>query len=85
LGSCFWDKFYSSCKCCHWFYVGIYLWNDFGVIMTKEKTLVARVRERVGYDDLYARNAIREIAKWLDENAIPGCSTRLEQEADRYD
>ncbi len=53
--------------------------------MTKEKTLVARVRERVGYDDLYARNAIREIAKWLDENAIPGCSTRLEQEADRYD
>jgi len=53
--------------------------------MTKEKTLVARVRERVGYDDRYARDAIREIAKWLDENAIPGCSARLEQEADKYD
>ena len=30
-------------------------------------------------------DAIREIAKWLDENAIQGCSTRLEQEADKYD
>jgi hypothetical protein len=34
--------------------------------MTKEKTLVARVRVRVGYDDRYARyarDAILEIAK----------------------
>jgi hypothetical protein len=53
--------------------------------MTEEKTLVARLIPHVGHDDGYARNAIREIAKWLDENTIPGCSTRLEQEADRYD
>jgi hypothetical protein len=54
----------------------------------KEKTLVARVRELVGYDDDYARNAIREIAKWLEEEdstCDPRCAFRLEQEADNYD
>jgi hypothetical protein len=53
--------------------------------MTEEKTLVARVRERVGYDDRYARDAIREIAKWLDENMFTECAIRLKQEADIYE
>tara|TARA_R110000868_G_scaffold3012_1_gene20291 strand:- start:437 stop:601 length:165 start_codon:yes stop_codon:yes gene_type:complete len=53
--------------------------------MTKTKSLVVRVRELVGHDDTYARDAIREIAKWLEENDYSKCSIRLKQEADNYD
>ena len=51
----------------------------------KETTLVSRVTELVGYDDWYARNAIREIARWLEENEYSKCAIRLKQEADNYD
>ena len=56
--------------------------------MNKTKSLVARVRELVGHDDAYARDAIREIAKWLEEDGSlsgPRCAFRLEQQAENYD
>lgn len=53
--------------------------------MTKKETLVNRVIKLVGYDDSYARGAIREIAKWLDEEGFPSeCARKLEEEADNY-
>jgi len=55
--------------------------------MTDKQTLVSRVRALVGYDDTYARDAIREIAKWLEEDGShcdPRCAFRLEQQADNY-
>lgn len=55
--------------------------------MTKPKSLVARVRELVGHDDTYARDAIREIAKWLEEDGSFGgakCAFRLEQQLEIY-
>ncbi len=56
--------------------------------MTEPKSLVVRVRELVGHDDTYARDAIREIAKWLEEDGShcgPRCAFRLEQQAENYD
>lgn len=55
--------------------------------MTEPKSLVARVRELVGHDDTYARDAIREIAKWLVEDGSLGaakCAFRLEQQLEIY-
>ena len=57
-------------------------------MMTKTKSLVARVRELAGYDDMCARAAIREIARWLEEDGShcgPRCAFRLEQQAENYD
>jgi hypothetical protein len=55
--------------------------------MFEEETLVNRVTELVGYDETTARNVIREIAKWLEEDGShcgAKCAFRLEQEADYY-
>lgn len=56
--------------------------------MTETKSLVARVRELAGYDDMHARAAIREIARWLEEDGShcgPRCAFRLEQQSENYD
>ena len=49
---------------------------------------VGRLVERMAmaadcYDHKNARNAIREVAKWLDANGQHGCSLLLREEADR--
>lgn len=52
----------------------------------KKETLVNRVIKLVGYDDSYARDSIREIAKWLDEEGLSNeCARKLEEEANNYD
>ena len=56
-------------------------------MMTKQKTLVDRLSEVVGYDDAYARNALREIADWIenDSNFYYLTPSQLREEADRFD
>ena len=51
--------------------------------MTDEQILT--LAKTCGFDDWYARNAIREIARWLEENEYSKCAIRLKQEADNYD
>jgi hypothetical protein len=55
--------------------------------MTKQKTLVERLTGVVGHDRVYAINALREIADWIenDSNWYYLTPSQLRQEADRYD
>lgn len=53
----------------------------------EQKTLIGRLTEVVGYDDAYARNALREIADWIenDSNFYYLTPSQLRVEADRFD
>jgi hypothetical protein len=55
--------------------------------MTKQKTLVETITPVVGYDRVYARDVLREIADWIENhsNWYYLTPSQLREEADRYD
>jgi len=54
--------------------------------MSKQKRLVERITDIVGYDETIARNVLREIADWMDDDyCLFYTAYFFRKEADRYD